>query len=399
MMEINWREINWRKITLLVITSLVIFLIYFFHAHHFLGTIVYTTGVYGSDTPEITKLMLGERGASGYLDERKHPLFFVATRPVVKVFQHLLGLESLTAVLSTVALIATMNILLFYLLMNKIAQKGSIAILLTFCYAFAYSNLIFFAVPETYSLAILFITLYLFYLVKIDRPRSLRDVVILSFIIGLAVLTNPPLLVLSLSLFYVCYKSFERKAFITMSLISGSVIFLVFTLTSFAFYGAWFYLPYLYEVHEYASFGNVFSGADILQVLVSFFLFSLITPGSGLNTSPLGISTMVGYVTSPLSFLLVVLLVTIISLTFYQIIKKRSYHSSVALIILLSLAFIYLYFNPGESFLYSSQILPLIFFMVSPLTHHLKQKMVIGIIVLALVLLMVNNVLPLYPLM
>ena len=79
--------------------------------------------------------------------------------------------------------------------------------------------MILFSIPETYVLTDLMILIYLYCLIRFKSDLTLKKTILLSVIIGLGSLSNPPLLLLLVPNCYILYRLFNIKRFVLVSFV------------------------------------------------------------------------------------------------------------------------------------------------------------------------------------
>jgi len=124
----------------------------------------------GGDTHDVAMAM-----SHLELHARKHLLFSVVTRPLVKAVGGLLGVDQNAAIVFVLAAIAATAVTLTWWVFARYATTALYALLFAVVYGLAFVNLILFSVPETYALTGLAIIGYFWFLLSRAPGNSLRD--------------------------------------------------------------------------------------------------------------------------------------------------------------------------------------------------------------------------------
>ena len=132
----------------------------FYWNQRFLAGIVYGKNdiVFGADTRDTFRSL---REINFDNDIKKHILFSLTLTPVVTFFRSLLSVSFQRSLRITFALVAGLNVAGVFYLLRKNNKHVTISLLITLLYAFCFSNLVIFSIPETYQMSNLLILLYL----------------------------------------------------------------------------------------------------------------------------------------------------------------------------------------------------------------------------------------------
>lgn len=138
---------------------------------------------------------------------------------------------------------------------------------------------------------------------------------------------------------------------------------------------------------------------SVASVVVDFFFCSVLSPARQLHSS-LGWQDLSGYWSSPLGAVLFPLLASYICYGLFAAIKHHKSHPLASSLFswMFLMTLFYIYFNPQEAMLYSSQILlPLTFILALAFeTIRVRARIKYGVVATACALLALNNCLSLY---
>jgi hypothetical protein len=353
--------------------------------------------IFGADTSGVFD-ELGQVISSDN-DFFKHPFFTLTAYPLVHALQWAPFLDERSSKLLVLALLSALCIVGAFLLLKGYFSSTRLALLFTCLYAFFFSNLVIYSIPETYSMSNLAILLYLSYLLRVRGSLDGRNSLVLSLLAGFASLFNAPLLSLMIIHLVLLLRRFAFKRWALLAVVNVMLGGLVFLLANFLIHGWAFLNTYRYYANGWASIGNLLDMGSVATVIVDFFLFSVLNPTGQLPRS-LGWQDLSGYWRSPLGTVLFPLLASYICYSLFTAIKhhKSRLLAGSLLSWMLLMALFHTYFNPREAMLYSSQILvPLSFILALAFeTIRVRTRIKYGVMATACALLALNNCLSLY---
>ncbi len=295
---------------------------------------------------------------------QRHPLYSVLVYPLWIAIKTIGGLDKRGSAHAVIALIAAANVTLFFLLLGSYINERIPVLLYTGLYGVLFSNMVFFSIPETYSLTNIGIILFFIFAVKFHKHLTSRRAVILGITSGIGSLLNPPLGLLLFPIYVLCSAHIRIRQRIILSLWATMTTLLIFLGTNFALFG-WDYIEHSREFStRWASLFNYLDPSYWINVVFSFFFFSILSPLEELERS-IGVKDVPGYFRNPVTTAL--FLFFCIYLGYMVVVVKRQAKDQIvtsALAWLFALSLFYVYFNPGEALLYSCQALaPLILIM------------------------------------
>lgn len=367
---------NQLSIDLLIIIAIVaIFTIfYFLNSNHLWNLVTKQQDIiFGSDTKD-TLFHLNHPSFED--DARKHLLLFVTLGPITKFMQFVLHVSSTRSIRLLLSMIAAINIGGIYYFLKKYSGSTINALSFAGVYAMTFSTMVIYSIPETYSSSNLFILIYLAILFSVRKKITYRNTILLSLIAAFASLYNPVLLSLIvihlLMLFLQNGKIFWVKAAVSNIFLAFSIYFL----SNFVIYGMDFITFVDGYSSRYASLTNFLNHEKVLSVLSDFYYFSILSPHSCL-TARLGLSDWHSYIHFPLKLCFIILLTIFMIYTIYTIFKKNNENRTFLVAILVwmvILTMFYIYFNPNEAMLYSSQVLFPMVILFSQSFERIKIK-------------------------
>ena len=136
----------------------------------------------------------------------RHPIYPLVVVPIVSGIKAVFGFGNREAAKVAVALLAALNVALFFTLLRSCFKEKITALLFSCLYGVLFSNLVFFSIPETYSLANLGILVFLLFIIRFRNGITNKGAVILGLIAGVGALINPPLGLLLFSLYILCWR-------------------------------------------------------------------------------------------------------------------------------------------------------------------------------------------------
>jgi len=378
----------------------VIAFIIFYQNFHYLSkfTLVGENNIiFGADTHDIAKLIWKDVFRT---DMYKHLLFPFTLSPIRKIIKQVLTTSLIRSIIITFSCISALNVMGVFLLLKKLFLSNRFVLLFTGIYTFLFANLVLFSIPETYSLSNLFILIYLFILVYFQRQLNWRTCTILSIISAIAALYNPPLFSLIIIHLILSFFNSKFRDWILLA-VSNLAIGLIIIFSSY-------YLLYRMEfVHfftayseKHASLANFIDPEKIMTVIINFFFFSILSPVSHLPNQ-LGLRDLIAFLQSPIGILLFLFIFSIICFGIYFVLTQKSDNQRLltsTLVWILIMVLFYIYFNPQEAILYSSQILlPLILIIANTFkVYKISPRLKYSLMILLFVILAIYNTLALY---
>lgn len=333
-------------------------------------------------------------------DMWKHLLFSATLSPIRNLIENILTTSLSRSIVITFSILSAFNVMGVFLLLKKIFSSTRFVSLLTGVYTFFFSNLVLFSIPETYSLSNLMILIYLSILICVYKQLNWLYSFILSIISGIAALYNPPLFSLIIIHLFLLIKKLKFRDWILLVISNLLIGLIIFFSIYYQIHGNEF-IPYLLNYsNKWASLENFLYPKKILTVLVNFFFFSILSPVNYLPNR-LGWGDFLTYLKSPIGVCLFFFIFCLLCSSVYFVLTKKTdtQRLLISFLIWISMMFLfYIYFNPEESLLYSSQILlPLILIMANAF-EDLKSKpnLKYAILLILFVLLGINNTLALY---
>ncbi len=344
-----------RQIITLVLIFLLSFGLYANNASHFETTIHQIgKGPLGTDTRTSARAMDQLRYPW------KHPLFSVTTAPLVNLLKAVFPLSTEQAITLVVALIAAINIVLAYLILQECIVPPLLAAWFSGIYALLFSNLIIFSVPETYATSNLVILAYLWLFLRKRDHLARQEALMLGALVGIASLFNPPLL--SLGVIHMLY-SYHRNGFkeaVRLGSLSLLVAGLLFLMPHVLLEPLAHQRPFLSHAQkfgaQYTSSERFLEWRAGASVLLSFLWYSIVLPIDARVTKA-SVNYGAGYFEFPDHMIFLV-----IYTVFMLAVLVRAACEKNPLVIAFSgwmgvMTLFYLYFNPPEALLYSPQIL------------------------------------------
>ena len=315
--------------------------------------------VYYADTSETADIMIYP---TFELDAAKHPLFSVTTYAIVSAFTRCFGLARDNAVLAAISFLGAVNVLLSYFIFGFFGRDGRTALAFAALFGVFFSNLVLSSIPETYVLSNMMILVYVFFARRFaDDPGFLNNFM-LAAVTGLASLCNPPLLLLFIA---TCYTAIAKnglmKALRPLAF-NALVAVWIFLGANLLIHPNYFFICDLI-IQQNASFGNFLRFYNFVNVIFSFLLFAVISP-LGVMKDVIGAGDVRSYFTSPLRLALLLPYICFLAVSLKKAFKSGGPLLAGLLFWVPAMILFYVYFNPGESVLYSSQtLLPLLLAM------------------------------------
>lgn len=331
--------------------------VFFFNSRHVWDMVSQTQDIiFGSDTREtINQIKI----VSFSEDTKKHLLFSATLSPVARSIQSITGLSQNKSIRLTLALAGALNIAGVYLFLKKFSSSIAEALLFTGFYSLFFTNFVIFSIPETYSMSNLLILVYIATLFAFRLSLNVYKSLLLSVIAAVASLYNPVLLSFMVIhiILLLMQLNWKRASLIALSNLGvGSSIYL---LANYLLHESQFMAFVDRYVNRYASFHHFIDIQAIMTVFSSFYFFSILSPHLYMSPS-LGYGDWLGYSDSILELIAMLMIVAFMVYAVVILIRKREHRDGFVLALLpwtVIMALAFLYFNPREAILYSSQIL------------------------------------------
>jgi hypothetical protein len=308
--------------------------------------------IFGADTREIAATMTHVTFDG---DMHRHPLFSLITAPIVNGLQFLPWIDEHRAILLTLGLIAATNLTLAWVILNRLLASKIVALFLTVMYGLMFSNLVLWSIPETYALAGVAILAFFWLFLRHLEDATFQTDALIGVSIGLAGLVNPPLL--SLLVIVVVYQWLNAESIseaVAHWFASAIGLFLV----GYALTGGLAGVEHTVGTAEkWGSLANLLDLKQWLFVCLSFFVGSVVSPVSTWISSDVWLHDFLSYQDRPWAWFALScwLVVAIFGLA------MAIYHKDPLVLPILSwvavMVTFYVYFNPHEAMLYSSQCL------------------------------------------
>jgi hypothetical protein len=287
----------------------------------------------------------------------RHPIYPLIVAPLVSIIKAGLGFGNRQAAKMVVALLAALNVALFFTLFSSYIKVKNTALVFTGLYGILFSNLVFFSIPETYSLANLGILIFFLLIIRFRVDITKKRSIILGVTSGLGALANPPLGLLLFSFYTLCIRRLAWRRSLQPCLWATFTALLVYLGANFLLFG----LDYIEKsqklANKWATLANFLEPMNWLNVGVSFFVYAVISPLDELERS-ISLIDFSGYFQSPARFLVFVIFTLYLLFTIILLIRR-----GVDEVVLTAAAWLgmlsifHLYFNPREALLYSCQAL------------------------------------------
>jgi hypothetical protein len=287
----------------------------------------------------------------------RHPIYPLIVSPLVSGIKAGLGFGNRQAAKLVVALFAALNVVLFFTMLSAYLKVRNTALVFSGLYGILFSNLVFFSIPETYSLANMGILIFFLLIIRFRAHLTKKRAIILGLTSGLGALANPPLGLLLFSIYALRIHRLGWRNRLQRCLWATGAALLVYLGANFLLFG----LDYIEKsqklANKWATVANFFDPMNWLNVGVSFFVYAVISPLDELERS-IGLKDFGGYFQSPVRCLIFVIFILYLLLTTMQLIRRGVDEVVVmAATWLGALSIFHLYFNPREALLYSCQAL------------------------------------------
>lgn len=293
------------------------------------------------------------------------------------------------AIILVLALLGAANVLVAHSALRHMLKNEEEAFFFSLFYGFAFSNLIFFSIPENYVATDLFVALYFYCLVRAQERFSLKEALIFSVIIGVAALSNPPLISLLLPTWYFIHRVSSGNRPLLLDLVCALGGFFIFYGLS-SFFVLDFWTKGFKFLGIWTSAGNFADFRYMAHVFLSFFFFGIISPMRALHEP--GMGDWRGYITA-LGIPLLLMYLGTLCLLISHFMRRSNSLAQAILVWLITLLLFYTCFDPREAMLFSSQcVLPLTMLFASAHAGRHSSLPVVAR-VLFLLLMILNNLL------
>ena len=355
--------------------GLSLFIVFFALYHHHLVRLYPLTRdndtVFYADTADMRQVLSLDR-ITFKDDMRKHLLFSVVTNPPVRLLQGLFHLSTAGAITLVLATVGALNPVAMYSVLRVLTARGD-AFVFALSHGFLFSNLFMFSIVETYAVSNLVMLLALNALGRFQSRFTLSRLLIASTLAGLAGLFNPVLLSLAIPGVYLAWRGGRvRPAFWLpwAGLLPAAV----------TFFGAYRLIqgPSVFRrLWGYASYRSSpwnFAQPDVVaNVVASFFFYSVLAPVGRLSRT-IGVDAFAGYFTSAgKTAALLAYCAVLWGWKEYLATTRDAFAEGLLLAVLPMLAF-YIYFDPGEAMLFSSQFTVPITLLSALALQHVRRR-------------------------
>ena len=290
----------------------------------------------------------------------KHLLYSPVMHGIQQGIQWLTGSRGDVLIVDTMVAAAVLNFLGAYVALAVYAPSAWLASALAVVYGACFANLVVFCVPETYVVANFVVVLTTILLARYaDRP-TFRTLAALGVACGLAALANPPLILLLVPSCIVARRrrpldQFVRTA-VSLVLLSG-----------LTFVGAYLYLEgpgaFLFLVRysrDWADLAHLWHPRFLAGTATSFLFYSVQRPLVGNRGAVDPTSIPWKAFLSPAAVVLAIIYLVYMTRTLARAVTAPKLLSLAWLVWIGAMTLFYVYFNPHEAPLYSTQcLLPL----------------------------------------
>lgn len=303
------------------------------------------------------------RGITFDGDMRKHLLFSAVTASAVNLIKRAFIISEDDAIFFVLALIAAINVTLAYVNLIYFLPNVFSAFWFSALYGMMFTNLVLFSIPETYSLSGLFILFYFLCFFNINHLSPLYLSLALGVIAGIASLFNPPLLSLVvMQVVLIIRKHANEINALRACFLGVGIAGIIYVFPNLFIHGNSYFDVAIRYLNKFASFENFLNLEKVGTVIVGFLFYSFLSP-IDILVENVPISLFRNYFSS---FPQIILLVMYIVMLVYGIqawSDKKEIGEPLGIWCSLMMCF-YIYFNPLEAILYSSQLtFPIILFI------------------------------------
>jgi hypothetical protein len=366
------------------------FSLYFLLARH-LRPIV--TGaeheILGIDAQD-AELMMRQLTLQG-IDALKHPLFPLLARPYVALIEMVTGSGSYTAINLAVAGLAAINVSMVALLAFQVGRSVGLALACGTVFGLSFSALVLMAVPETYSLTVLMLCVYLAIFLYVRDRLDLPQALLLGGFCGIVDLANPPMLTLGIipALYLFQTRAAARSLLLSAVMLATSIA--VYLGVILLVWGSRYFDASRQYAHDWASLTNFLDPPMIALALVQMLPFSVASPVDEARVL-YHLADAAGYLSNPAAIPAIAALLAGLAVSMRWLVHgasplDRCLATWAAVVILF-----YIWFNPVEAILYGLQLLPpLILLALRALQPMVKRGMMALLLALVVASMAVSN--------
>lgn len=287
----------------------------------------------------------------------RHPLYPLIVSPLATGIKAVFGLGNREAAKTVFSILAALNVALFFALCSRCARGRITALGFTALYGVLFSNLVFFSIPETYSLANLGILVFFLLVHRFHADITEKRAIILGIASGAGALVNPPLGLLLFSVYGLCLRGLTWRQSLGRCAGATFVSLLVYLGANFLLFGLEYIEKSQKLASKWATIGNFMEPANWLNVGVSFFVYAVISPLEELERS-IGLKDFSGYFASPVKTVMFLFYIAYLGFAFLRLARRGVDRLVVSAAVWLAvLSVFHVYFNPREALLYSCQAL------------------------------------------
>lgn len=344
------------------------FSLYLFLARHLRPVV---TGaeheILGIDAQD-AELMMQQLTLQG-IDALKHPLFPLLARPYVALIEMVTGSGSYTAINLGVAGLATINISMVALLVFQTSRSMGLALACGTFFGLSFSALVLMAVPETYSLTVLMLSIYVAVFLQVRDGLDFRHALLLGSLCGVAGLANPPMLTLGIMPAVYLLQTQRPTRAVMLSATMLAVSLTVYLGVILLVWGTRYFDASMQYAHDWASFENFEDPATVALALVQMLPFSIASPMEEARVL-YGLADAAGYLSHPAAIPAIGALIAALVLSIQWTIRNGS-ALDFALAAWMTVAILfYIWFNPIEAILYGLQLLPPLILLMQRAVHR-----------------------------
>ena len=306
------------------------------------------------------------------IDETKHPLYFVVSKILSWSAAATFSLSLRDAMFLVLSGYAAANLVLVWLILKKLQLRTSHAISFLLISAFSLSRLVAFSVPETYSFAGIFILVFLLIVLN-EKDIGPWRVFWASGFIGLAALSNPPLLSLLFILWILLWKRHQIKRWLGLS-IFGTVIA---SLTLAVPYALIRYIgrdpvgKSVDYLQKYVVFDRLLDVNNHIETFLNLGFYSFISPLE--KITHLYTIESFQYLQDPLRLLSLVLHGLLIVFVLRGIRRDNNQQSLAIFAWIVLITEFFIYFSVADMMLYSNQLIVPLLLLVAGKTCRPRQ--------------------------
>jgi len=349
------------KLFLPVLLFIFFFSLYFSNQRRLADTTVMSVNsIFYADTSETVEIMTYP---TFNMDATKHLLFSVTTYPLVAALSACLGMARDNAALAVVSLAGAFNAAFSFYVIGLFTKEKAAALVFAVLFGILFSNLVLSSIPETYVFSNMMVLFYAFFAKKYsERPGYLRGFS-LAAVTALAPLYNPPLLLLLIATGYIMFSGPDISLALRLFQVNALVVLCVFIGANLLAHPN--YLDICARIiQKNASVANFFNTGDILNVILSFVLYAVVSPLRSPRPT-FWINDALNYLSFPAKLPLTLAYLCFLGFSLKNLLNRGNPVVKGLALWAVSMGIFYFYFNPGEAMLYSSQtLLPVLLVLV-----------------------------------